>query len=281
MTVASQSETTVPSLAQAIGIRLDGTPLAVMLDIDGTLAPIAPTPAQAAIPRETIDILKELAAVPGVHLVLVSGRSADDAYRMAPIAGAWVIGNHGFESRHPNTGLITPDGRADAYGNAIQSAIADLRELERTVRGVIVESKRWTVSVHYRLVMPQDEARVAEQARTVAERHGLVFTTGKKVLELRPPVPINKGTATVAWARQLGGLEPRASLFFAGDDVTDEDAFHALRSACASAVTIRIGDGAAVTPTAAEFQLGGPVQLRELLAWLCARRRGPRPAAAR
>jgi trehalose-phosphatase len=281
MTVASPSGTTMPSLAHAIGIRLDGTPLAVMLDIDGTLAPIAPTPAQAAIPRDTLDILKELVAVPAVHLVLVSGRSADDAYRMAPIAGAWVIGNHGFESRHPNTGVVTPDARAEEYGAAIRAAIADLRELERAVRGVIVESKRWTVSVHYRLVMQQDEARVAEQARAVAGQHGLVVTTGKKVLELRPNVPIDKGTATVAWARQLGGFEPRASLLFAGDDVTDEDAFRSLRAERPDAVTIRIGDGAAGTATAAEFQLGGPEQLRELLAWLCARRRGSRGGPAR
>ena len=72
----------------AIDGRLDGSPFAVMLDIDGTLSPIARRPQDAIVPEQTRDVLRRLAKLPGVTLALVSGRSASDAWGVAGVDGA-------------------------------------------------------------------------------------------------------------------------------------------------------------------------------------------------
>ena len=88
------------------------------------------------------------------------------------------------------------------------------------------------------------------------------------MLELRPPVDLDKGTAVLALARRLGGLVPGTTVIFAGDDQTDEDAFRTLRRHTPDAVTIRVADEE--TETAAEFRLPDPDAVRRFLEWLVA-----------
>ena len=82
---------------------------------------------------------------------------------------------------------------------------------------------------------------------------------------------LDKGTAVLALARRLGGLIPRSSVIFAGDDLTDEDGFRVLRANDPHAVTIRVGDEQ--TQTAAEFRLADPAAVRCFLEWLVAETR--------
>jgi len=91
--------------------RLDGSPLVLLLDVDGTLAPIAPRPEDAEVPAATRRVLEALVARPGVHVVVVSGRSAADARRLVGVPGTWTIGNHGIETIVPD-GTISIDERA-------------------------------------------------------------------------------------------------------------------------------------------------------------------------
>jgi trehalose 6-phosphate phosphatase len=274
MSVRQQAGKSFDHFVGSVGTRLDGSPLAVMLDIDGTLSPIAPRPEDAIVPAATRDALHQLVALPGVVVALVSGRSAADAWRLAALASAWIVGNHGLELRDPD-GQITTPPEARPFQEAIAEAARRLGPIERAVPGAIVENKRWTLSLHYRLVEPSAMAALTERTQEVARELGLRVTEGKKMIELRPPVDVNKGTATTALAERVGALRDGASVMYAGDDRTDEDAFRALRARNQQAVTARI-DASEVdpseTPTDAEFVLGSPEELRQVLDWLVARR---------
>jgi len=251
----------------ALRSRLSGTPLVVLLDVDGTLAPIAPQPADATVPPSTHDALHTLARTPGVVVGLVSGRSAADVCRLVPLSPSWVIGNHGAEILSPE-GHETVEPRVSAYESVVAAARADLE-----ADGVAVENKRWTLTVHYRNADPAIVPVLREKVSRVATTHGLATISGKKVLELRPPVAINKGTAVLWLADRVGGLAPHASVLYAGDDATDEDAFLALRSRMSRAVTIHVDGGEGSPETFAEYIVSDPREMGSLLAWLAELRR--------
>jgi len=246
-----------------------GSPLAIMLDVDGTVAPIAPTPAGAIVPPETRETLRRVVELPSTTLTLVSGRSAADTNRLVQVDGAWIIGNHGFELRNP-------DGSVDVADSVLpyEHAIADAaRQLDTAadIPGALIEHKGWTISCHYRLVAPADIPALLDRAKQVAATHGLRITEGKKIVELRPPVAINKGTASVELASRLGALERNGCVIYAGDDRTDEDAFRALRDRSPRAITIHIkalADERLVPPTVAELTMESPAELRAALDWL-------------
>ena len=254
--------------------RLSRSPLILMLDIDGTLAPLAPRPEDAAVPEATRRAIRALAAKPDVHVALVTGRAAADGRQLAGLEGGWVIGNHGIETTSP-TGEAVVDASAAAYRGVLAAAAEELRALLDSVPGVRVEDKVWTLSIHYRLADPSIEPRLRKTLDEAAHRHGLRMIRGKKIFELRPPIHVHKGTAVLELSRLLAGPELDASLFYAGDDRTDEDAFRALRSTAPHAVTVRVGGAAddQTAATAAEFTVPNEEALRGLLDWLVTLRR--------
>ncbi len=249
--------------------RLRGTPLVLMLDVDGTLAPIAPRPEDAFVPPETRALIAAFAARADTHVALVSGRAAADALRLVAVPGLWAAGNHGFELARPG---LAPRAHPDVapFRDAVAAAALDLRSALADLAGVIVEDKGLTLSVHYRLASIDAVPAVLAAAERVALTRNLRASTGKMIVELRPPMPIDKGTAVLALAAELGGQVPGASLLFAGDDVTDEDAFVRLRAEHPHAVTVHVGDRAT---TAAEFRLRDTAAFQALLAALLADRR--------
>ena len=280
-------------ISDSVAARLDGSPLAVMLDVDGTLAPIAARPGDALVPPETQRVVAALATRPGVRVVLVSGRAAADARRMVGVANVWVIGNHGFE-------VVSPDGeeREDPqllpWRSAVARAARRIAVLVAPVPGVLLEDKGWTLSIHYRLADPQVVPRLVESVTQAAEPLGLRVTHGKMLVEVRPDARVDKGTAVVRLAAELGALpergreesegagagiggdgagsDPAPSTVFVGDDRTDEDAFRALRARSRRVVTVRVTHDEDLT-TAAEFSLRDPAAVRSFLGWLLERRR--------
>lgn len=257
---------------RAIGGRLDHSPLCVMLDVDGTLAPIVATPEQARVPDETRRAVARLTQARDTTVVLVSGRAAADAWRVADVPDVWVIGNHGFEVRDPSGG-ITPDERVHGFDAAIARAASTLDHEFRGIRGAIVENKRWTLSVHYRIVDEHHLPRIVERTAEVAGALGLRVLQGKKIVELRPPIDVNKGTACVAFIERLGLSRTRGSVLYAGDDRTDEDAFRELRAAVPTTVTVRVASpDEAPAASSAELVLRTLPELRELLEWIAERR---------
>ena len=250
-------------LAPDTRARLAGTPLVVMLDVDGTLAPIAPVFDQAAVPPETQRAVASLLERPDVHVALVSGRGAAVARRMVGVSNVWVVGNHGFEIQGPN-GEDFADPIVMSYRDVIATAVTRLRPHISTMEGVIVEDKTITLSVHWRLAAPATVPRLREAVDDVATALGLRVTEGKRIFEIKPPALIDKGTAVLALAERLTSGRDDASIVFAGDDVTDEDAIRALREHHARSVTIRVL-GEENPPTEAEFSLHGTEAMRQFL----------------
>jgi trehalose-phosphatase len=246
--------------------RLTGVPLILLLDIDGTLAPIARTPRAAAVPAATERLLDRFAASAETHVALVTGRSVVDARDMVATKGIWIIGNHGAELRSPD-GEISVEPSTAEYGAVMADAVAELERVVPRFDGVFVENKRWTVSVHYRMAEPSVVPALQSAFEDVVARRGLLMSEGKKIFDMKPPVNVNKGTAVMALARRLlasseAHLSP--SIIFAGDDITDEDAFKQLREHVPAAVTVRVTDDA-TAPTDAEFRVRNTDELRDFL----------------
>ena len=257
---------TIPALPVPtdLAARLVGTPFLLLLDIDGTITPIAATPAAAVVSEEARRAIEELTRARGVHVAIVTGRSVEDARRLVGVHTAWYVGNHGLEVAAPGGEPIVPESVAQ-FGHSVQAAATRLAQLIRGVPGTILENKRWSLSVHYRLadhdVLPELGLRV----RKIARELELDVTGGKEVLELRPPVRINKGTAAMDLAARLGALNYGASILCAGDDETDEDMLRAVRERARSSVTVAVEPVLHARPTSAEFFVGSPKEMLELL----------------
>ena len=199
--------------------------MALYTDIDGTLSPIAATPAEAYVLPGAVNALRSIRDC-GVRVVAVSGRAAEDARRLVGLDTIDYAGNHGFE-------LLTAGGRviSDDVANAsvaIRAALAEVSALSRALpEGIVIEDKTFTGSIHYRLTQDPAASAIVLNAvlQEIAARHGILVTDGRLVYELRPRLDINKGVFTENDIR-LHGITTAA---FLGDDITDLDGFRTLR----------------------------------------------------
>ena len=251
-----------------LAARLSTSPLLLALDIDGTLAPIAPTPDGALVPDETRRTLRALATLPGVEMAFVTGRAVADGQRLVDVPDTWTIGNHGIEWIDPS-GDLRVNPSAERYASVVAEAAGRLADPLSRYEGVLLEDKIYTLSIHVRLARPEDIPAIDAELTQVARELGLRVLHGKRIFELRPPVDINKGTALVELATLLGVAE-QGSVLYAGDDRTDEDGFRALRSLSPNAVTVHVGPGdrRGEFTSDAEFVVADPSALHELLVWL-------------
>jgi len=221
---------------------------AVILDVDGTLAPIVPRPELAAVPASTRAELVRL--VSRYRLVAcLSGRAGEDAARLVGVPGIEVVGNHGLE-------LLPEAGSLEASIAAFRQAIDGRWP---------VEDKRLSLSLHFREA-PDEQAAVLALAAIAdeAERAGLDARWGRKVLEIRPRVEADKGTAVHALLERSGALLG----LYAGDDTTDLDAFRGLREAGlehAVAIAVASPESAQELLDAADLVADGPDGLLDVL----------------
>ena len=179
---------------------------AILLDVDGTLAPIVARPEDARVPDVT---RRELARLAGRYALVacVSGRPGAEVERMLGVPGVAIVGEHGLE--------LAPD--AERWASAVGAFARDV--------DWPAERKPLSVSFHFRRADDEDAARAyLARVAEAAERAGLVPRWGRKVLEVRPPVEADKGTAVAALVTRAG---VRRALY-AGDDATDLDAFGGL-----------------------------------------------------
>jgi trehalose-phosphatase len=142
---------TTPALPIGVELeaRLEGQPLVLLLDIDGTLSPIAPRPERATVPVATRAVLTDLATTPGVYVVFVTGRGAADGRRLVCVDEGWVIGNHGFEIARPRE-AARPRADVAPYATTIADAASRFRAAAAAPdwANVLVVDKRFTLSVH-------------------------------------------------------------------------------------------------------------------------------------
>lgn len=257
--------------AGTLAALLDGTPLLLLLDIDGTLCDIVTDPAGARVPDSTRRTLTRLAAAPDVHLALVTGRAVPDAQRMVGVAEVPIVGNHGLEWVDA-AGEVHPIDGWDAIAPALRRAHDALVAHVSHVPGALMEDKTYSLTVHYRRVAPSRVDALRRAVASIAAEGGLRVADGKCVLNVLPPLDVDKGVAALRLARDSGTLGPAASILFAGDDVTDETAFRALAREAPHAVTVRVAEGD--VPTAARFRIGSPAALARALD-IVAERRAP------
>ena len=227
--------------------------LLLLLDFDGTLAPIVAHPPDARAPARALDALRALRALPHVSVAVVSGRGVRDVRKLLGLEGIHYFGSHGRERLRPGDPAI----EAPAHGpEALRALCARLAADLAGVAGFRLENKGLSVAAHYRNAAPQDRERVARAVRrAVADAPGLQAAGGKMVFDITPTDGIDKGTAVSGLLRECGGLP----LYF-GDDTTDESAFRALP---AEAVTVFVGP--ASRSTAARYRVADPAEVSEAL----------------
>lgn len=224
--------TTPQELARALRDARDRAgSLLLGLDFDGTLAPIVPRPEDAQLGPGLEAVLRALAGRDDTRVALISGRGMRDLAARVPLDGVYFAGNHGLEIEGPDVERVHRE--AAAAEPALHALAGRLAAALAARRGVIVEDKGLTLSVHYRLVDDETEAEEIRRIVRACGRDvaGIRLTEGKKVVEIRPDVDWHKGRA-LEFLR--GVLEQRfgpAPAVFIGDDTTDEDAFRVLGAA--------------------------------------------------
>jgi len=222
---------------------------AIVLDVDGTLAPIVPRPEDARVPAET---QRELERLLGRYALVacLSGRTGEDAARVVDVEGIRYVGVHGLE--------LAPE--AERWRDALAELAGSVEWPEDET-----EDKGLSVSFHFRRADDQAAARaqldqVAERARSA----GLVPHFGRKVLEVRPPVEADKGTAVERLVSEAGV----SRALYAGDDTTDLDAFRGL-DRCGVELAVRVAVASDEAPPdlleRADLVVGGPGELLGLL----------------
>ena len=222
---------------------------AIVLDVDGTLAPIVERPEEARVPAATRDELRRLGQRYAL-LAFLSGRTGEDARRVVGLDAARYVGVHGLELE-PAVGRWRP---------ALRELAAQASwPLEET------EDKGLTVSFHFRRARDEAAARrVLERIAEQAREHGLEPRFGRKVLEIRPPVRADKGTAIRRLVTEAGVTRA----LYAGDDTTDLDAFRGLGDAgleLAVCIAVTSDEGPPELPRGADIVVSGPDELLGLL----------------
>ncbi len=235
------------------------------LDYDGTLAPLAPTPAEAVPLPGTAWLLEQLALWDNVHIAVITGRPITDIRRLLDVPNIHYVGIHGLEVGPPAGKIQITEGVAVI--RAILPAIK--REMQRTLGhrpGILIEDKGATVACHYRLASPEDaeltRRTLAGLVRAYRRRGApITLTYGQEVAEIRP-ARVNKGKTACALLAGFDAVLP----IYIGDDQMDEDAFKLLPP---HSLTIRVAPGP--EPTAARYWVAGPDEvhrfLRAMLDW--------------
>jgi trehalose 6-phosphate phosphatase len=264
-------------------LRSDPSHAAVLLDIDGTLAPIVRHAADAHVPESTRTLLIEIArryAVVGC----VSGRRAVTARQIVAIGSIAYVGNHGGELLRPGATRAELDPEMAAWSARVGEFAARVYTTEQGRLRVRHEDKEAIAAFHWRGA--PDEAAASAAVRAIAQRaedEGFVVHWGRKVLEVRPPVTLDKslgvsallgGSGDSPAGDQADGPTGRRieAAVYVGDDTTDLDAFRGLRGLVETGglgAAICVGVKSEETPAEllgqADLMVAGTDGVRELL----------------
>jgi trehalose-phosphatase len=197
---------------------LEQRPLLVLTDVDGTLSPIVDRAEDAFVPAEIKQALSALIGR-GVSVAAITGRSLEVARRMVDVPGVDFAASHGVD--------VWVEGRSERpqevaeWSRQAREALAELRAVEG--RGVWIEDKEFGLAIHYRQAADGEAARerILAGIAASAPARGFEMQEGRMIVELRPRLAMNKGTAAAAMIERLGAT----GVLCLGDDVTDIDMF--------------------------------------------------------
>lgn len=222
--------------------KLKGKPLFLFLDYDGTLTPIVESPNKAVISPETKKLLRNLLKTNKCRLVVISGRKLKDIKKLVGLRHIIYVGNHGFEIEGADFRFKYP--MPSKYKKALKQIGSELRKKLSNIKGILIENKRYSVCLHYRLVKSSFIPKLRSCFHRLIARYlrqkVVVVYRGKAVLEVRPNLNWNKGKSVLWLFQQIRSIKENEFIYpvYIGDDVTDEDAFKILKT---KGLTIYIG----------------------------------------
>lgn len=230
--------------------------LVFFLDYDGTLTPIVKRPELAVLSEDMRRVIKKLSKT--CTTAIVSGRMRQDVEKLVAIENLIYAGSHGFDIKGPNITMIEPN--AEKTIPLVTKIIEELKEGLGSIEGLLIEEKKFSAAVHYRLVSEQYLSKIKTFVEDIIKKNpSLRLMYGKKVFEILPAIDWDKGKA-IRWLMQALGISwERVQVVYIGDDTTDEDAFRMIRTR---------GTGILVAnsqkPSAADFQLSSPSEVKSL-----------------
>lgn len=239
---------------------MGGQRISLFLDYDGTLTPIVARPERALLSCQMREILKNLSRA--YPTAIVSGRALADVRQRVGIPELTYAGNHGTEIWSADYTMVFDAG--GAYKKDLEKLVPELETLVRAHRGVIMEHKGQSITMHYRLLDTRSARVFAEQYAKVVEKaaaKGAVrLANSKKAFEIRPNADWNKGSA-VNWLLQR---RPFRSTFpiYIGDDETDKDGYRAITG---RGISVHVGSEI----KEADYYLVAQTEIKTLLKWLC------------
>jgi trehalose-phosphatase len=237
-------------------------------DYDGTLTPIVDKPELAVLPQEIKKLLRKLAKNHRYTVGIISGRALADLKSKVDLEGIIYAGNHGLEIEGFGSSFLEPI--AEEMRPFLKMLNQALSATFRGIKGVFVEDKGLTLSVHYRSVGHSDEIIVKDAFSKVTDPLNvmgkIMITQGKKVYEIRPPIDWDKGKA-IAWLiakfRESVGKSGVLPIYL-GDDLTDEDGFEVIEKNNGISVFV----GGENSQSVARYFLQAPEEVTEFLKML-------------
>ncbi len=221
---------------------LNKAPVLLLLDFDGTLSHLVDDPDDACLHEDIKKTLRELAQC-SLYLGVVTGRSIQDIRKRIRLKNILYSGDHGFEIKGKEVSFQFP--LPSDYKKAIQEILIQIRKQLLTIPGVILQQKKYSTSIHYRMVDSSNLTSFKKKVKGILKPYiksrRLKLFTGKKVYEIKPPVDWDKGKAIEKIAEELKSrnLLLDHKPVYIGDDVTDEDAFRSVNKL--GGVSIRVG----------------------------------------
>jgi alpha,alpha-trehalose-phosphate synthase [UDP-forming]/trehalose-phosphatase len=225
----------------------------LFLDYDGTLTPIVESPDHALLSDDMYSLIVKLKEI--MPVAIISGRSLSNIMDIVNIKDIIYSGNHGAEIWDGNSLIIMGDQLSESK-QILKKIVSELKAALSPVHGLIVEDKGITASIHFRMVAQQDLCKMFDLFWSITDSYKGLFriTSGKKVFEIKPRGIWNKGDA-VSWIwKKFGG--DRTPVYI-GDDVTDEDAYKAIKG---RGVGISVGNN-----NKADYQLKTQEDVKKLL----------------
>lgn len=239
--------------------------VAVFLDYDGTLTPIVAHPEDAVLSSQMRKIVSHLAQTSAV--AVISGRDLADVRERVALDDIVYAGSHGFDIVGPG-GLRQENPEAKRLLPTLDKTETQLRERFADIPGAQIERKKYSIAIHFRNVEESRLADIEPRVNEVAAQHpALRITRGKRIFELQPDIAWDKGRAVLWLLRVLGLNMPEVLPIYLGDDLTDEDAFEALR-VCGVGIVVRDEP----RPTAARYALDSTAEVASFLALVAAQK---------
>jgi trehalose 6-phosphate synthase/phosphatase len=244
---------------------LSGARVALFLDYDGTLAPIARHPSESRLSAGMGQALAACLAREDTEVTVVSGRALADLRGRLELPGLAYAANHGLEIEGPGLAAFAhPD--LPHFAERSRELAHALREISEP--GAWLEEKGASLTLHYREADAEAQNRIVERARAIVTGAGFQAREALCAIEARPPTGWDKGRAVFHLLRARHGPEwpEQLGVVYVGDDETDEDAFRALEGL---AFTFRVGP--AERPTSAARRLPDVDAVEALLRWIAER----------